>query len=128
VIVLDTHAWVWWLSAPHRLSARARAAIGQASDLRVPAISCWEVATAVARGRIELDRDVGAWLAQALGAEKVELAPLTPSIAVAAAGLPRDFTGDPGDRLIAATAMALRCPLVTKDAQLRALPSLATIW
>lgn len=128
MIVLDTHVWVWWLSAPRQLSARARAAIERAADVRVPAISCWEVATAVTRGRIELDRDVAAWLALALSADKVEIAPITPAIAIAAARLPRDFTGDPGDRLIAATAMVLRCPLVTKDTQLRALAAVEAVW
>jgi len=110
------------------LSSRARAAIDRASDVRVPAISLWEVATAVARGRVELDRDVATWLAQALAADKIEIAPITPPIAVAASRFPRDFTGDPGDRLIGATAQVLRCPLVTKDAGLRALSSVETIW
>lgn len=128
MIVLDTHAWVWWLSAPRQLSTRARTAIDGAKDVRVAAISCWEVATAVMRGRIDLDREVAVWLEHALAAERVEIAHITPSIAVAASRLPRDFTGDPGDRLIAATAIVLRCPLVTKDGPLRALGAVDTIW
>jgi PIN domain nuclease of toxin-antitoxin system len=78
--------------------------------------------------RIQLDRDVLVWIRQALAMPRVELLPLTPEISVAAAGFGVDFAGDPADRIIAATALELRAPLVTKDLRLRAFKQLKTIW
>ena len=57
MIVLDTHAWIWWVAVPDKLSARAHHAIDAAEALGVCAISCWEVAMLVARRRLEFDRE-----------------------------------------------------------------------
>ena len=50
MIVLDTHAWIWWASDPARLGRRARAALEAADRVGVPAVCCFEVAAAAARG------------------------------------------------------------------------------
>lgn len=55
MIVLDTHAWLWWVSKPANLSRAARLRIGAETRIGVSAISCLEVATAVAKGRISKD-------------------------------------------------------------------------
>lgn len=128
MIVLDTHAWIWWAAEPRRLSMRAREAIAQAESLGVAAISCWEIAMLVAKGRLELDRDILVWLRQALALPRVVTLPLTPEIAVASSRLPEDFPGDPADRMIAAAALENRAPVVTKDARLRGWNGLKTIW
>src|ERR1044072_9320114 len=114
VIVLDTHAWLWWASDPRLLSQRARRAIEGADAIGVSAISCWEAARLVARGRLEMPVDPFLWIAQALHLPKIELIEVTPHIAIAAAFL--DWThGDPSDRIIVATAMRHNVPLVSKD-------------
>ena len=87
MIVLDTHAWLWWVSDPSRLSRAAHRRIRTATQIGISAISCLEVATAVTKGRITLDREVLDWLEQALSLPKVELLPLTPLIAVKATQL-----------------------------------------
>jgi PIN domain nuclease of toxin-antitoxin system len=128
VIVLDTHAWIWWaVESPH-LSARARAAAADSEGLGVCAISCWEVAMLVAKGRMRLDRDTLVFVRQALALPRVQLLPLTPEVAVASAGIGSDFSGDPADRMIAATALAFDAPVVTRDRRLKGLPGLKTIW
>jgi PIN domain nuclease of toxin-antitoxin system len=128
VIVLDTHAWIWWTTAPAKLSRKARQAIEGADRLGVSPISCLEVATLARRGRIALDRDADAWVEQALAQESIELIPLTPQIAVSAGGLEDGFPGDPADRLIYAAALSAGADLVTKDAALRRFDSSRTIW
>lgn len=128
MIVLDTHVWIWWADESSKLSPRARAAINQAESLGVCAISCWEVAMLVAKGRMKLDRDALAFVRQALALPRVELLPLTPEIAVASSRLAGDFPADPADCMIAATALGYRAPVVSKDARLREWEELETIW
>jgi len=128
VIVLDTHAWLWHVAAPERLSARARAALETADQLGVCAISCWEVAMLERRRRIALDRGVRDWVGRALGADRVVPLALSPEIAVDAALIPDEFPGDLTDRIVYATARAHGARLVTKDAALRRYDARTTVW
>lgn len=129
MIVLDTHAWLWWVSDPERLSPAAREAIDRSDAVGVCTISCWEVAMLVVRGRIGLDRDVGVWVEQALGHDRVRSLSLTPQVAVSAALLDQGrFEGDPADRIIFATARSRDSLLATKDARLRSFDPDGTIW
>jgi PIN domain nuclease of toxin-antitoxin system len=54
--------------------------------------------------------------------------PITPEIALLAAQFPDDYPGDPGDRLIGATARAEGLTLVTRDENIRRSPLLKTVW
>ena len=129
MIVLDTQAWLWWLSAPAKLSRRASRAIEGADLVGVCTISAWEVATLVERGRIALDRDVRTWIDQALARERVHPLPLTVDVAIDAVLLPRDgFGGDPADRIIYATAARSESPIVTRDERMRAFDSARALW
>ena len=128
MIVLDTHAWIWWAAKLPDLSPRARRAIEEEPARGVAAISCWEVAMLVRKGRLTLDRDVGAWVETALRLPGVELLDLSPSIAVGAALLDEPFHGDPADRMIAATALQVGAPVITKDRKLRDYKPLRTVW
>jgi len=60
--------------------------------------------------------------------EDVTVLPITPEIALLAAQFPDDYPGDPGDRLIGATARAEGLTLVTRDENIRACPLLSTVW
>jgi PIN domain nuclease of toxin-antitoxin system len=128
VIVLDTHAWIWWAAERSKLSSKARAAVDGADSLGVSAISCWEVAMLVKKSRLQLDRKTLVWIDQALELPRVVLLPLTPEIAVSSAEIADAFEGDPADRIIAATALSHRAALVTKDRRLRQLDEPQTIW
>jgi len=127
-VVLDTHAWIWWVDDPRRLSAAARAAISEAPRRLVSAVSCLEVATLARRRRIELDRSPGDWVAAALGRPAVEASAVTPEIAVAAGSLPDDFPGDRADRIIYATAIATGATLVTRDDTIGRFDRRRTVW
>jgi len=127
VIVLDTHAWIWLASDPQRLGRAGRSALRRERSRGVAAISCWEVATLAARGRITLDRDPVAWMEDSLQAERLELLPLTPAVAAASAAL-KDFHGDPADRLIVATALTHGATLLTRDERIRELAGVRTVW
>ena len=129
MVVLDTHAWLWWISAPERLSDRAAAAIDASESVGVVSISCWEVAMLSRHGRISLDRDPRRWLRQALSQPGLVALPVGPKAAIEAALLDADqFPGDPADRLIYACASETGAPLVTRDARLREFDPRGTLW
>jgi PIN domain nuclease of toxin-antitoxin system len=128
VIVLDTHAWVWWLTEDPRLSESVRAA-AEREAVGVAAISCFEVALLARRGRIGLDRDVRDWIRVGLAVDGVRLLALDAEVATDAALIDGDgFPGDPADRLIYATARRHSAPLATKDRRLRAFDPANTVW
>ena len=115
-LVLDTHVWVKFVAgAP--LSKRSRTAIERRAtagdDILIPAISLWELARLAHDGRIKLGERPQRWFDAALAAVSGVVAPITPEIAVVAAGLP--YHGDPADRLIIATALTRDAVLVTRD-------------
>ena len=128
MIVLDTHAWIWWAAGSTRLPALARRAIDGAPLVGVCTISLWEVAMLVAKRRLELDRDPLEWLKQALALPRVELLQISPAIAAQAAGLPSTFPGDPADRLIVATALHERTAIVTRDTRIPKFAGVTTVW
>ena len=128
MIVLDTHAWLWWVSAPARLGRLARRQIEEARTVGIPAICCLEIATLAARGRIGLDRPVLAWLQDSLARPDVDLLPLTPAVSGKAAELPADFPGDLADRLIVATAILESAMLVTKDHRIQQYAGVRAVW
>ncbi len=129
MILLDTHALVWMVGEPGRLSRAAttaiRAAQGQ-GGVGVSAITLWELASLVARGRIQAYGTVDASVRLLI--EGITVKPITPEIAAVAAQFPDDFSKDAADRLIAATARAEGIGLVTRDEKLRRSPLLNTIW
>ena len=131
MIVLDTHALVWWVSGSARLSARARRAIAGAirrGPVVASAISVFEIATAVRRGRLELALPLEQWLADLRALPELRFEPVGAEIARAAGAFPEAMPGDPADRIIAATTIALRTKLVTADAMLRKSPYLQAVW
>lgn len=131
MIVLDTHAWVWWLSDPKRLSEAAQDAIDSAratSRLYVSSISVWEVALLVARGRLRLSLSLADWVAHAESLPYVEYVALDNTIALKSATLPEPLYRDPADRMIIATALTLGAALVTKDLRIQQYPHVQTVW
>ena len=119
MILLDTHVLLWWRADPRRLSRVAAREINRADAVLVSPIACWEVATLEAKGRIQLDRPVAAWVRDLYAEDGIRVAALTPGAAVCAAQLGNGFPGDPADRLLYATAADLRTAFVTKDERLR---------
>jgi PIN domain nuclease of toxin-antitoxin system len=139
VILLDTHVVIWWANGDRlRLSANALAAIdaaiesagqpGGSPGLLVSAISCWEVAMLVNRGRLALSLDVERWLALLASHPAVLLLALDPTVAMAATRLPEPFHADPADRFLVAQARALGIPLLSADNKIRSYASVRSLW
>ncbi len=121
-VLLDTHVWLWWLTAASPLTRRERDALdagAERGDLFVAAISLWEAQMLHAKGRLELPAPFDAWLPQAADPRVINVLPLDVEVVAALSRLPATFHGDPADRLIVATAKVHAMPLATHDAAIR---------
>jgi PIN domain nuclease of toxin-antitoxin system len=129
--VLDTHAWVWWVTADKRLSRSATRAIDRAQTqdvLLLSLISVWEVAKKVEKGHLVLDRPVDDWLDVATLRPGLHLVELTRPILIESCRLPQPFHGDPADQIIVATARDRDALIVTKDERIQAYGHVRTMW
>lgn len=116
-LLLDTCACLW-LSHGDPMRDAARAAITRAQaagGIFVSAITAWEVAMLVQKGRYRLKVAVETWLTRLLALPGVRLAALDPAILIASADLPGTPPPDPADRMICATARARALAVVTRD-------------
>jgi PIN domain nuclease of toxin-antitoxin system len=132
VIMLDTHALVWWVAEPKRIPAPARrlldAAVKARDTIAISSISIWEIAMLVDRGRLKLTIGVDQWIAHVEALPFLRFVPVDNRIALKAVHLGDFPHRDPADRIIVATATGLSATLVSADARIRALDSIDTIW
>ncbi|HEV3455802.1 MAG TPA: type II toxin-antitoxin system VapC family toxin [Thermoanaerobaculia bacterium] len=116
-LLLDSHAFLWWLAGDRKLGAGARQAVADpASIVHVSAATIWELAIKAALGKLDLD---GADLVDEIGESDFVELPMTARHALAAAQLPRHHE-DPFDRMLIAQAQLEGLTLITKDRALGA--------
>ncbi|MEO6238643.1 MAG: type II toxin-antitoxin system VapC family toxin [Vicinamibacterales bacterium] len=130
-ILLDTHAWVWWVAQDRRLSRKAAAVIAKevrGEGVSLSTISIWEIAKKAENRQLVFDRPVREWIDQALNVPGLALVELTPAILMDSCDLPQPFHGDPADQIIVASARHHRATVVTKDGNLRRYEHVQTVW
>ena len=131
MIVLDTHAWIWWVGRPELLSQKARRRIDSAMDdanIYISAISSWEISLLVKKRRLELTTDVEDWIAASEALPFFRFVPVDNRIAVRANLLPGQLHEDPADRIIVATTLLMGATLITKDRKIRGYSQVETLW
>ena len=114
-ILLDTHAFLWWLAGSPRLSGAAHAAIADPdNDILISAASAWEIATKYRLGKLPgaeaVARDVGGCIAS----QGFQGLPITVHDGARAGRLPGPHR-DPFDRMLIAQALAGDLPLVSVE-------------
>jgi PIN domain nuclease of toxin-antitoxin system len=121
-VVLDTSALLYWTLEPAALPTAARRAINEAlatAGCVVSAISLWEIALKVKRGRLAIGMPVEQFADRLARVEGLDIAPVDAAIWLRNVALPWEHR-DPADRTIVATAELLGARLVTSDAEIGA--------
>jgi PIN domain nuclease of toxin-antitoxin system len=130
--ICDTHVLLFWADRPDRLTLSAQESLTAAKNtgqLACAAISLWEIAVLFRKNRLILppQHTPVSYMDDIFMSLGLYILPLTPAIAgLAESGVVT--RGDPGDRLIAATAIFHQAPLITADEKLHAVPGLRCIW
>lgn len=129
MIVLDTHALLWWALDPDRLSPAARDVLArmERDGGYASSISIWELGAKVQRGKLELGLPIEELVRRIERSAAVELVPVTTELWLRSLALAWDHR-DPADRVIVATALARGVPVLTRDEPIRASGVVATIW
>jgi PIN domain nuclease of toxin-antitoxin system len=121
-LLLDTHALLWWLADPARLSAVAHAAIADPqAEVFVSAASGWEIATKVRLGKLAIGSPLLEELPQLLAAQGFLPLEVALQHGLRAGGYASSHR-DPFDRLLAAQAELADLTLVSLDPALQAFP------
>ena len=126
MIILDTHVLFWMKNHPTKIPLNTLRLIEQESEVGIAAISLWEIAMLVQKGRIELDISIYDWFERVFEKPKFRFLPLSPAVAIQSGTL--DMHGDPADRLIVASALVYRSSLVTADRLIHQLDFVNAVW
>lgn len=125
-LLLDTHALLWSLTDPDRLSTQARASIESSDNVACASVvSAWEIAIKQQLGKLRLPAPASEWLPPAVDATGISWINVTPTHALRVGGLPLHHQ-DPFDRLLIAQALD-GYVLVTKDSEI-ATYEVSTLW
>ena len=117
-ILLDTHAFLWWIADSERLSATAHGLISAPENaVHVSAASAWEISTKYRIGKFPEAAQVALDVAGVIASQGFEELPITVADAERSGRLPGPHR-DPFDRMLAAQAIERDLALISKDAAL----------
>ena len=115
-LLLDTHAFLWWLDGDRKLPRRARELIGDEShDILVSAATAWEISTKARIGKLPGAIEVAADIARAVTSQGFLALPVSIPHAQAAGALPGPLR-DPFDRMLIAQARLDNLELISNEA------------
>ena len=114
-ILLDTHAFLWWLTDSRRLSEEVRQAIfDPVNDKLISAASAWEIATKHRLGKLPGVDQIAADIPGAIARQGFEELPVSVADAARAGALPSPLR-DPFDRMLIAQALSRNLVLVSNE-------------
>jgi PIN domain nuclease of toxin-antitoxin system len=126
-VLLDTHAFLWWISDDRRLSDRAKEIIGDGSnELYFSAASGWEISIKAGLGRLEVPEDLEPFIADQLSRNAIQALPIYLRHALHTRTLP-DHHRDPFDRILASQAVLEELPLLSADPLVSSYP-VEVVW
>jgi PIN domain nuclease of toxin-antitoxin system len=114
-LLLDTHAFLWFIDDNPSLSARAKALLESEADLLLSVASLWEIAIKVSIGKLILTQPYDVFMRRQLTDNDIKILPINLAHLGAVSTLPFHHR-DPFDRLLIAQAMIEQLPIVSVDA------------
>ncbi|HGY55096.1 MAG TPA: type II toxin-antitoxin system VapC family toxin [Caldithrix abyssi] len=131
MVTVDTHIMIWDALSQDKLSRKAREALLNANNsdgIIICDISLWEISMLMEKKRLEIDAEYPEFIDLLLRSRNYIVQPITPDIAYLSAKLYPKINADPADRLIAATSIYRKAPLITADRNLCQADSVISIW
>ena len=126
-VLLDTHAFLWWIADNAELSPRAREVIRDGDNtLFLSAASGWEIAIKAKLGRLQLPDNLERFVIEHMSLNAITSLPIHLSHVLHVYSLP-DHHRDPFDRMLIAQSQLEKLPIVTRDPQI-ARYSVEVIW
>jgi PIN domain nuclease of toxin-antitoxin system len=114
-LLLDTHAFLWFVGADNRLSGKAASAMkDEANAILLSVASVWEMAIKAGLGKLRLPQAVEAFVPQQMQINTIGQLAIDFRHAARVEGLPPLHT-DPFDRLLIAQALTEGLPIVSAD-------------
>lgn len=131
MIVADTHIIIWDALKPSQLSEKAKTAIEKANKedgILFCEISLWEISMLISRYRLTVDSSYQEFIKLVSASNNYHFQGISPAIAEKSTSFPDEVNKDPADRIIAATSIVKKAPLITADKNLLNAKSIETIW
>lgn len=126
-ILLDTHVFLWMISAPEKLSRTAKQLLKtEENELFLSTVSGWEIAIKYQIGRLRLPDNPDVYIPQQVKENSLEILPIEINHAVNIYNLP-DIHKDPFDRMLISQGQIENLPILTDDERIKEYPVI-TIW
>ncbi len=126
-VLLDTHAFLWWIEDAPRLSGRAREAIAdEGNEILFSVVSAWEIVVKVGVGKLALDEAPERIIPEQIGRNDMEILPIKLDHALRVHELPNHHK-DPFDRLLVAQALDEGIPIISVDPEVARYP-VEVVW
>ena len=114
-VLLDTHAFLWWITDDQRLSLRAREIISEGeNEVFVSAATGWEIAIKAQIGRLGLPTEPQQFIVEQLKINAIKSLPIEMRHALHISTLPAHHR-DPFDRMLVAQAQLENLPILSAD-------------
>jgi PIN domain nuclease of toxin-antitoxin system len=113
-LLLDTHAFLWFIDDSPRLSAQAKASLESDAELLISTASLWEIAIKNSIGKLTLAQPYETFIPQQLEQNNIEILPINLAHISVVCTLPFHHR-DPFDRLLLAQALVEQLPIVSAD-------------
>jgi PIN domain nuclease of toxin-antitoxin system len=127
ILLLDSHAFLWFCQNDPRLSSAAKTLIEDPNNRKLVSVaSCWEIAIKAGLKKLILGEPSATYLPAALARTGFELLPISVAHATAVEALPLHHR-DPFDRLLVAQAMLEGLSIVSADPAFDAYPTVR-LW
>ena len=126
-LLLDTSAFLWWITDSDLLSRRAREVIGDGeNETWFSAVSGWEIVIKAGLGRVALPEEPAHFIPRQLSLNAFQILPIHLRHALRVSSLPA-IHRDPFDRLLVAQALVEELTIITSDSHIVSYP-VSCLW